>query len=724
VKQVFQHIRTGTTEVAEVPAPVVRPGSVLVRVVASLVSAGTERMVVEFARKSALQKARARPDLVRQVLDKAKREGVLTTWDAVTSRLDQPMALGYSVAGVVLAAGQGAPFQPGDRVACAGANQAVHADVVSVPKNLVVRVPDEVPFDEACFATLGAIALHGVRLADLRVGESAAVIGLGLLGQLTVQLLVASGVRVAGFDPKADRVDLALRLGASDATASGEGLEAIVAAMTGNRGVDAVLICADTPSDEPVDLAARVARDKGAVVAVGAVGMHLPRKPFFDKELRFCVSRSYGPGRYDPDYEERGQDYPYGFVRWTEQRNLEAVIELMAAGRLAAAPLVTHRFPIAEALKAFDMVTGRTSESFLGVVLGYPEDVDLRTRIAVADAPRAPQARIALGVIGAGLFANATMLPVIRKVPVFDRAVVTAGAGLQAVSAARRFAFRHAASTADEVLADPAIDLVAVLTRHSSHARMVTRALEAGKHVFVEKPLCVTTDELAQVIAARSAATRDGRPPMVMVGFNRRFAPMVVDAARALSEVREPLLLHYRVNAGFIPASHWTQHAGEGGRIIGEACHFIDLLVHLARRKVVRVTGRALPDSGRYQRDNVSIALDFEDGSLGLVAYLANGAKDAGKEWLEVSGGGVTVRLDDYRRLDVFGGRPMSRRSRLRQDKGHTAEWAALAAHLSAGAPEPMSFDSIVHSTRVTLAAAESVATGEPVPVVTEEGQA
>ena len=717
MKQVYQDVRTGDTCVADVAAPRARSGTVLVHVGASLVSAGTERMVVQFARKSLLQKIRARPDLARQVLDKARREGVLTALDGVRRRLDQPMPLGYSVAGTVLDAGLETPFQPGDRVACAGAGHAVHAEIVSVPRNLVVALPDAVSFDEACFATLGAVALHGVRLAHLELGGVAVVIGLGLVGQLTVQLLRAAGVTTIGMDLRDDRADLARRLGAFDTATTDGALEALVESRTLGRGADAVLVCADTPSDAPVALAAAVARDRGVVVAVGAVGLGLPRKAFFAKELEFRVSRSYGPGRYDPAYEDAGHDYPFGFVRWTEQRNMDAVVRLVADGQLRLDPLVTHRFDIGDAERAFDLVAGRSGEPFMAVVLQYPPEPDQRTRVEVTARERPTDTAVGgVGVVGAGLFANAIVFPILGRLAGLELRGVCANSGLAAAAAARRHRFAYGCTRVDDVLEDQGTSTVAILTRHSAHAGLVTRALEAGKNVFVEKPLCLAETELEAIEAARSEAIQAGRGGAVMVGFNRRFAPFVVETARALSEVREPLMLHYRVNAGFIPATHWTQQPEEGGRLVGEGCHFIDLLLHLAGQRPVRVTARALPDGGRYARDNFVVTLEFANGAIGTLTYVANGAKTAGKELFEAYGGGMAVRLDDYRRLTIHGPTgTRRRRALLRQDKGHRAAWEAFVGFLAGRRDDPMPFETIRRSTLATLAAARSLDTGAPV---------
>lgn len=725
MKQLLQYVRTGETAVVDVPTPIPGPTQLLVRVGASLVSAGTERTVVDFAQKNLLAKARSRPDLVRQTLDKARRDGILSTFEAVQNRLEQPLALGYSCAGTVIAVGaEVAGFAPGDRVACAGGGYAVHAEIVAVPQTLVARLPDGVSDEAAAFTTLGAIALQGVRLADVKLGETVAVIGLGLLGQLTVQLLKAAGCAVIGTDPQQRRVELALRLGADEAAAGSEEFAALCLQHTAGRGVDAVLITADTRSNQPVELAGEVARDKGVVVAVGAVGTAVPRRSYYAKELDFRISRSYGPGRYDPSYEDEGRDYPYAYVRWTEQRNMEAVVGLMAAGRLAVEPLISHRFTIDEAPQAYELITGK-GEPFLGVLLTYPTAAEPSPVVELAPRPAAPDrsattaatGMVRLGLIGAGTYASATLLPAIKGIANLERVAVASARGVTARVAAERFGFAYCATDARAILDDPAVNTVAILTRHNLHARQTIDALVAGKHVFVEKPLCLTEQELAAIEvaynAARSRAAAEGRAaPALMVGFNRRFAPMILALKEQLAGVREPLMLTCRVNAGYIPPDHWTQDpAVGGGRLIGEACHFIDLLIFLAGARVARVTTRALPDGGRYRQDNLLITLEFEEGSIGQIVYVANGDKSFGKEALELFGGGLAARLDDYRSLSIRrGATRIARAARLGTDKGHRATWQAFVAHLLGQAPPPIAFADLLHSTAVTLAAQRSLA--------------
>lgn len=723
MKQVVQSFKTGELTVSDVPAPSARSGGVLVRNQASLVSAGTERMVVDFAEKNLLQKARSRPDLVRQTLDKAKREGLLATFDAVQNRLDKPMSLGYSSAGVVLDVGERASqFQISDRVACAGGGYAIHAEAVWVPKNLVIALPDEVDFESAAFTTLGAIALQGIRLSEIRLRDVAAVIGLGLLGQLAVQMLKAAGAVVIGIDIQPARAQLALKLGADAVATDADQLAALCEQFSSGHGADVVLITADTKSNQPVELAGHVARNKGTVVAVGSVGMTIPRKVYYEKELDFRISRSYGPGRYDHKYEEEGHDYPYGYVRWTEQRNMQAFVQLLAEGKVDVRPLVTHRFSIDDAPKAYEVITGKTDEPFLGVVLNYPDSIALSRTVTlrqVEDAPSAKADHVGLGVLGAGNFATATMLPALKDVKTIKLLGVAAGSGLSARAAADRFGFAYCTTDARELLNDSKINTVAILTRHNLHASHVIEALEARRHVFVEKPLCMNEEELQQIVSvyARLRETNPAQSPSLMVGFNRRFAPFVVELKRHLEPVAEPLMVNCRVNAGFIPLDHWTQDAAQsGGRLIGEGCHFIDLLTHLTGRRARRVTARALPDSGRYSQDNLHVTIEFVDGSIGTVTYVANGDKGFGKEYFEVFGGGLSASLDDYRALFILhGGKSFRQTARLRQDKGHKAEWQAFAAHITSGGVAPIAFDDIVHSTRLTFAARRSLQTGGPV---------
>jgi predicted dehydrogenase len=709
MKQLLQNMKNGKTTIEDVPVPTPRAGQALVRVSASLVSAGTERMLVEFAEKSLVGKARSRPDLVRQVIDKMRREGIVPTLLATFNRLDQPMPLGYSSAGTITALGPGMDgFKIGQRVACAGGGYAVHAEYNLVPRNLLTPLPDGVDFESAAFTTLGAIALHGFRLAEPQLGENVAVIGLGLLGLLTVQLAAAAGCRVFGIDTNSERVTLAGQFGIS--ACSRQNAEEAAPAFTANRGFDCVIICADTSSSDPVELAGFLARDRARIVATGAVGLSIPRKIYYEKELSFINSRSYGPGRYDPSYEENGKDYPIGYVRWAEGRNFEAVVDLMANGKLKVQPLITHRFPIEKAADAYEVITGKQKVPFLGVVLTYP-GAECEVRSAKVEfrstAPRT--AHVALGMLGAGLFANATLLPALKKVKDVDLVGIASAGGLHAAHSGKKFGFRYACSDDDQILNDSNINTVAILTRHDSHADLVVRALQAGKNVFVEKPLAVDGEQLAVISDQLSVISEH----LLMVGFNRRFAPLAAQLAAHFAPRTDALFMHYRINAGYIPLSHWTHDPAQGGgRIIGEGCHFVDFLSFLAGSAPVSVSARALPDAGKYREDNVSMTFTFADGSVGVVDYLANGDKSFAKERVEVFCGGRIAVLDDFRVLEtVHNGRRKTVKL-AGQDKGHFNEMQALVRAIRAGGPPPIPYEQLVGVTKASFAAVASLRAG------------
>lgn len=725
MKQLLQNLRSGETTVAEVPVPTPQKGEVLVRTAASLVSAGTERTLVSFAEKSLAGKARSRPDLVRQVLDKARREGLVTTVEAAFNRLDQPMPLGYSSSGVIAELGEGVEgLRVGQRVACAGGNYAVHAEYAVVPKILVTPLPDSVDFEAAAFTTLGAIAMHGFRLAEPQLGERIAVIGLGLLGLLTVQIARAAGSAVLGIDLDPARVELAERLGV-EAVVRSQAVEA-AGAFSRGRGCDAIIICADTSSADPVELAGVIARDRARVVATGAVGLQIPRKIYYEKELSFVNSRSYGPGRYDPSYEEGGHDYPIGYVRWTEGRNMEAFVDLLASRQVNTGALVTHRFPIEQAPEAYEIITGRKKEPFLGVLLTYPPTEPVETggmpgldrRVWMAAAPAAETAGVQVGVLGAGNFASAVLLPALKKIPAVSLMGIASASGLNAQHAAKRFGFRYATSDEREIIADPQVNTVAILTRHNLHARQVLAALQAGKHVFCEKPLALTPEELDEIAAAlqhlSGAGEEETRRPLLMVGFNRRFAPLAQQLKAFLKGRQEPLYAHYRINAGYIPSSHWVHDPEQGGgRIIGEGCHFVDFLTFLVGAPPAAVSAQGLPDGGRYREDNVVMTFAFPDGSTGVVSYLANGDKSFPKERVEVFCGGRVAVLDDYRSLETIqDGRRQTFRSRLKQDKGHQAEWEAFSRAVLAGGPPPIPYSELIGVTGATFKAVEALHSG------------
>jgi predicted dehydrogenase/threonine dehydrogenase-like Zn-dependent dehydrogenase len=717
MKQLLQNMKSGETQVADVPAPHPGQGTALVRTAASLVSAGTERMVVSFAKQGLLGKAKSRPDLVRQVINKAQREGLLTTLEAALNKLDQPMALGYSSSGTILQTGPGLQgFRAGDRVACAGGGHAVHAEFAVIPQNLMVLIPDSVNFEQAAFTTLGAIAMQGFRLADVQVGARVAVIGLGLLGLITTGIATAAGCQVLGVDLDPARLPLAEIMGARKAVPRETAVEAATAFSLG-RGVDAVLICADTESNDPVELAGEIARDRARVVAVGAVGLEIPRKVYYAKELSLLVSRSYGPGRYDPAYEEKGLDYPISYVRWTEKRNMESFLDLLAEGKLDVSPLITHRIPIEEGEQAYELITGK--DPYLGVLLTYPEQpLPRQNRIPNASAPSIrvkPGEIMALGVLGAGNYAMSTFLPVVQKTGMVAPMGIVSASGTTSHHAANRYGFGFSASDPDSLLEDPAINLIAILTRHNLHTPQILKALDAGKHVYCEKPLAINEEQLAQVRTALDKADQ----PLLMLGFNRRFAPLAKRLKAFTDKRQEPLFVHFRVNANILPLNHWLMDPEiGGGRIIGEGCHFIDFLTFLVGENPIEVNTQGLPDNGKYSEDNVVMNFRFSDGSLGVVSYLANGDKAYPKEYLEMFTGGRVAALHDWRKLElVENGRTSVRRHLLRQDKGHRSAWETFLTTLQTGKHPPIPYDQLIGVTQASFAAVESLRNGEPVSI-------
>ena len=723
MKQVIQSPRTGKLAVREVPAPKVTAGHVLVRTRASLISAGTERMSVEFARKSLAGKAKARPDLARQVLAKARRDGLRATWNAVLARLDEPMPLGYSAAGEVVAAGAGLEgvFRVGERVAVAGAGLANHAELNVVPRALVAPVPDDVPDEEACFATLAAISLHAVRTLGPGLGDVVAVLGVGLVGQLAVQLLTLSGARAVALDYNPGRLDLARRMGAQAALDLADGgVEEAVSALTAGVGCDGILIAAATDSSEPLATAAAIARDRARVCMVGDTGTAFPRREFMQKELNLVVSRSYGPGRYDEDFEGRGMKYPAGFVRWTETENLAECVRLMSpalARRLDVAPLITHRFPLDEAEAAYAMVTG-ASEPHLGVVLTYGGDsADAADAGAPAGArdPSFPATAAGpagkgcvLGVIGAGNFARTVLLPELKKLAGVRLHTVVTRRGASAEKSRQTFGFAHAGTDEAAVLENPDINAVLIATRHDSHAELTARALEADKAVLVEKPLGVSREQINRVIEARN-----GSRAFFQVGFNRRFAPMAVTVRDRLRGTAGPRFVLLRVNAGSMAADHWVRASDEGGgRILGEVCHFVDLARFLIGAPIASVladTGEATGGIG----DDVTLTLRFADGSLATVAYTALGDMAFGKERIEAYAGGAVFTIDDFRTLVVAeDGRVASHGSRRRQDKGFTGALKAFVGAVAAGGPAPVDEAEVVETSFATIAVLESLRAG------------
>ncbi len=704
--QIYQYQKTGELIIDELPEPPLRPGGVLVRNAFSLVSAGTERSSVETAQASLLGKAKRRPDLVRQVRNNIRREGLLATWRKVRTRLDSYAQLGYSSAGVVIKSAVDG-LLPGDRVACAGTGYASHAEVIFVPQRLTAKLPPEVSFEEGAYTTLGAIALQGVRQADVRVGERAVVIGLGLVGLLTVQLLKASGCRVFGVDLRPELFDLARRCGCDDCAPSRFESLAAVQAFTRGVGADAVILTAATLSNEPIEWALHAVRKRGRVVVVGAIGMNLPRSPFYEKEVELRISCSYGPGRYDPDYEERGIDYPLPYVRWTEQRNMEAFLDLLAAKKVDVKPLTTHVFPINEALQAYELITGKRSEPHLGILISYPQQAAPR-RTRVETAPR-PLERPRIGFIGAGNFAQSYLLPPLVRAGASLSGVFTAHP-TEAKSVAKKFGFAFCSGSADDVVQNA--DAVIIAARHDTHAHYVVKGLASGRHVYVEKPLAVTEEQLEEVIRAyRRYAEPSGLT--LSVGFNRRFAPAMRAVKDFFMQRRLPLQMVIRVNAGYLPKEHWTQAPEQGGRLIGEACHFIDVMSFMTDSLPVTVYAESLVGAKPLiEADNCTLVVKYADGSLGTLIYTASGDSTLPKERYEFFGGGSAAVLDNFTEL-LFFRNGKRRRVRCSRSKGHAEEMAVFLKTL-AGDRAPISFDSLIATTRTTFAAHRSLRSKTP----------
>lgn len=708
--QVLQNLKDGKLFVADVPSPQLEPGGVLVRNVASVISVGTERTIVRTAQASVLAKAQARPDLVRQVLDNVRREGLRATYQKVNNRLDNYKELGYSSAGIILASSV-PQFRAGDRVACAGV--AFHAEEIFVPKHLVAKVPEQVDFESAAFTTLCAIALQGVRQADVQLGETVVVIGLGLLGLITVQLLRASGCRVLGLDIEEKNFALAKDFGCELVAWSRRDSERLVMAKTAGVGADSVIITASSKSSQPVELAMSLARKRAKIVVVGAVGMTFQRSPFYEKELEVRMACSYGPGRYDPAYEIEGHDYPIGYVRWTENRNMQAVLQLMADGRLHVHSLISHRFPVTEALRAYEILTGKRREPHLGIVLQYPRrDHTIRGLIPRRESVKvnSPVPNLNVGFLGAGNFAQSTLLPIVQKTDVTLISVATQNPS-HASKVCEKFGFKHATTDPTLVLDDVEIGTVFIATRHNSHAELVCQALQRGKNVFVEKPLAITDDQLFRIIETYQTSS----PGVVlMTGFNRRFSPVWQDIKEWFADVAEPKTLVYRVNAAPLPQGHWLRSAAHGGRIIGEACHFIDCAVFLTGARPIRVFMEAIERPQQNEalanglENDCSITVSFADGSLATIVYVVNSDPSIDKEYCEISGGGKAAMMRNFRSTFFF----VNRKSKTRHydgTKGHYQEVRHFVELLKNLTPPQLSFEEQIAVTRATFAAVQSL---------------
>ena len=706
MRQILQDMANGVTTVAEAPAPQCTSGHVLIATTTSLISAGTERMLVGFGKASLIDKARQQPEKVKMVLEKVQTDGLLTTYDAVKSKLAQPLALGYCNVGVIHEIGHGVDgLKVGDRVVSNGP----HADVVKVPKNLCAKIPDQVSDEAAAFAVVASIGLQGIRLAEPTLGECFVVTGAGLIGLLTIQMLRANGCRVLAIDFDQSKLELAKQFGA-EVCNPGRGEDPVATGLAFSRGlgIDGVIITASTKVSDPVTQAARMSRKRGRIILVGVTGLELNRADFYEKELSFQVSCSYGPGRYDAEYEDKGHDYPLGFVRWTEQRNFVAVLDMLAAGTLNVDPLITHRFDFEDAPQAYNVLT--EDQAGLGILLKYPSAIASRLGQNVVLKPiQVEPENAVVGFIGAGNYASRILIPAFKKASAQLHTIVTAG-GINGVIHGSKTGFAEASTDLNAMLQHPEINTIAIVTRHNSHASMVEKVLAAGKHVFVEKPLALHVDEIDRIEQLYQQQSTTDRYSRVMVGFNRRFAPQVQKMKALLDTVKEPKSFIMTMNAGAIPAEHWTQDLQiGGGRIIGEACHFIDLMRFLAGSKIVSIQARRMGETDAVQvlEDKASMTFGFEDGSFGTIFYLANGASSFPKERIEVFTAGRVLQLDNFRKLKGFGWPGFNKMNLWRQDKGQEACAAAFVESIRQGQPTPIPADEIFEVARVTLQVAE-----------------
>ena len=707
MKQLIQSFKTGELGLFEVPAPVCQKHGALVQTTVSLVSAGTEKMLVDFAKKSLLAKAKDRPDLVNQVIDKMKKEGIKNTLEKVFTKLDSPIPLGYSLAGRILEVGSNmSGLNIGDRVACGGAGYANHSEVNYVPKNLMVKIPDGVDDIDASFVTVGAIALQGVRQTEPKLGEKIAVMGLGLLGQLTVQLLKANGCKVIGSDIDPDKLALAKKLGADEVCHASEIIKKANDFSNG-YGVDAVIIAASTPSNQPVIDAAEISRMRGRVIFLGLVGMDIPRNDYYKKELDLRLSMAYGPGRYDPEYEEKGIDYPYDLVRWTEQRNFEAFLGLIEEGKVRPKELLTHEYPFDKAMDAYDLLEGKIQEKYLGIILKYTNNINLdEHRIVQRTEKNISKNDINVGLIGAGNFTKSIILPNIQKIKEYNLVGVCTATGVSAEGTGKKYNFKYITTNSDEIFKNSEINTVFVTTQHNTHGNLILNAIKNEKACFVEKPLCIYKEELELINSEYNGNS------IIQVGFNRRFSPMIQKMKKELSG---QVAINYRINAGIIPKNIWIQDRMiGGGRIIGEVCHFIDTCSYLIGSDVksvyastVKKSNQSIPDE-----DNVNIILNYTNGSVATIAYYAYGDTAMPKEYIEAFGDGVSIEMHDFRELIIYNNSKVKREKSFNQDKGFMAELEAFKNAVKRGIPA-IPFESLYNTTKTTFKILDSIQSGQ-----------
>jgi predicted dehydrogenase/threonine dehydrogenase-like Zn-dependent dehydrogenase len=708
MKQLIQHLQTGETILEEIPVPQVRKGCVLIKTSRSLVSLGTEKMLVEFGKANFLEKARQQPEKVKQVFDKIKTDGLKPTIEAVFRKLSEPIPLGYCNVGEVIAIGEGiTEFKIGERVASNGH----HAEMVCVPKNLVARIPDNVSDDEATFTVVGAIALQGIRLANPTLGETVAVIGLGLIGQLTIDLLQTNGCDVIAFDFDQSKVDLAITKGIKAFKVS-EDIDTvkIVQEITQNVGVDAVIITASTKSNEVISQAAKMSRKRGRIVLVGVIGLYINRADFYEKELTFQVSCSYGSGRHDNNYEQNGQDYPIGFVRWTLNRNFETVLKFISNGQLKVQSLITEVIDFQDYKQVYENI-GKSKS--IASILKYQEDIDItQTKITLKN-HSFNNANAMLGIIGSGNFTKATVLPILSKLKANIK-YLSSSSGLSGTLLAKKFDVQYSTTNNADILNDSEVDAVIITTRHNAHARMCMAALQAGKHVFVEKPLALSLEEINEIIEVYQQTNKT-----LTVGFNRRFSPFVQDIKQKLGGANLPINVIATINAGEIPANHWTQDMNiGGGRIIGEACHFIDLITYLSGSLVDSVVMNSMGKNPQENTDNATILLKYQNGSTGVINYFSNGNKGYSKERIEVYSQGQTMVIDNFKKSKYYGLKSSGISGIFQsQDKGHYEQFRLFLERLKNGGEAIIPFEEIINTSRASICAVESLKLGAWVKV-------
>lgn len=708
MKQIIQSYKTGKLEMADVSMPACGSNGILVQTTASLISAGTEKMLIDIAKKSLVGKAKARPDLVRQVVNKMRKEGVMTTLEKVFSKLDMPIPLGYSCAGNVLMTGRNITgISPGDRVACAGAGFANHAEINFIPKNLFAKIPDAVSDEDASYTTVGSIALQGVRQLSPTLGERIAVIGSGLIGLITIQLLKANGCDVLAVDIDETKLELAKKSG-TDAVNNGKNLLEAAEQFSNGYGVDGVIITASSNSKQIITDAGEICRMKGRVVMVGLAPMDIPRDIYYKKELDFRMSMSYGPGRYDPQYEAEGIDYPIAYVRWTEQRNMAAFLGLLAQKRLNMQLLTTHRFPFEHILDAYKLVSGETQLSYLGIVLYYDLNKKHQSAIQLVDKSFSKAAQNNIALIGAGNFAQAVILPTLSKLDCKFHTLVNSSS-VKAISAGRKFNFNNISSDPEDVFNNAEINTIIITTPHSSHAKYVIAGLESGKHVFVEKPLAINESQLEEIVTAYQ-----NNKMHLMVGFNRRFSSHARQLKEAAQQSYSPLIMNYIVNAGPIDSSHWIQDPDiGGGRVIGEVCHFIDFLQFICDSLPISVFASEIKTTNREysNHDSLHIILNFANGSIGNITYHALGDTSLPKEYFEFSGGGITAKMIDFRKTEIVRNGKTQKYKSSGQDKGFPTELHHFFQAIREDGESPIPFDSIYSATLATFRIVESLQT-------------